>query len=194
VTGIGRAAASRLLDVIAQVIARRAQGKTLPDAEVIASYPDLMPGLADELKALREIRRAQVMAVVAGPDDKPVEPLSLSRLDDPIVIEPDLETSAPELPNIRGYRLLSEIRSGGQATVYKAVQESTERTVAIKVLFGGPFLSARGRERFERETAVLASLDHPHIVRIVDRGRTADGPFFFVMDYIDGPPLDEMLG
>ncbi|MGA2501879.1 MAG: bifunctional serine/threonine-protein kinase/formylglycine-generating enzyme family protein, partial [Tepidisphaeraceae bacterium] len=47
--------------------------------------------------------------------------------------------------------------------------------------------------RFEREAAILAGLDHPGVVGIIDRGRTADGSFFIVMDHIDGENLDVFL-
>src|SRR5207248_9001001 len=92
---------------------------------------------------------------------------------------------------IVGYRLEREISRGGQAAVYQAIQETTGRKVAIKIIAGGPYITSRNRARFEREVQILATLDHPGIVRIVDRGRTEDGSFFFVMDYIDGDGLDE---
>jgi formylglycine-generating enzyme required for sulfatase activity len=91
---------------------------------------------------------------------------------------------------IPGYVLHAEISTGGQATVYRATQETTGKRVAVKVLPGGPFVSAKNRARFDREVQALAALDHPHIVGIVDRGRTADGSFFLVMDYVDGVSLD----
>jgi formylglycine-generating enzyme required for sulfatase activity/tRNA A-37 threonylcarbamoyl transferase component Bud32 len=94
-------------------------------------------------------------------------------------------------PAIRiiGYEIHEAVSRGGQATVYRAVQLSTGRTVAVKVLFGGPFITPAHRERFEREADVLARLEHPSIVGILDRGRTADGSYFLVMDYVDGVDL-----
>ena len=207
----GARAGQELVEVVAEVIARRANGEDLPDSQVIAAHPQLMPELGEELKALREIRQAGVQARAAGAEDQPIEAMSLSRLDEPIGIgiqdsgfgfreegdrKPEIQNANAEirLPNIQGYQLLGEISAGGQATVYKARQETTGRTVAMKVLFGGAFLGKRGRDRFEREVEALARLSHPNIVRIVDRGRTADGSFYLVMDYIDGRMLDEELG
>ncbi|MCA9255049.1 MAG: serine/threonine protein kinase, partial [Phycisphaerales bacterium] len=81
---------------------------------------------------------------------------------------------------------------GGQGVVYKAIQLSTQREVAIKVLREGPFAGASDRVRFEREIQVLAGLRHPNIVTIHDSGASS-GFFYFVMDYIPGRPLDEYI-
>ncbi|MFA6046898.1 MAG: protein kinase [Phycisphaerales bacterium] len=92
-----------------------------------------------------------------------------------------------------GYEIIREIHRGGQGVVYQAIQKTTRRKVAIKVLHGGPFSGAAGRTRFEREVQVLGQLNHPNIVRIHDSGVTTDGGFFYVMDYISGRTLDEVL-
>ncbi len=91
---------------------------------------------------------------------------------------------------VPGHELIREIHRGGQGIVYQAVQTSTRRTVAVKVLREGPFAGLADKARFEREVHILAQLKHPNIVAIHDSGQTA-GHFYFVMDYIDGRPLDE---
>lgn len=103
---------------------------------------------------------------------------------------------ADELPPenaFPGYEVLREIHRGGQGVVYQAIQKTTRRKVAIKVLHGGPFSGPAGRTRFEREVQVLGQLNHPNIVRIHDSGVTSEGGFFYVMDYISGRTLDELL-
>lgn len=103
---------------------------------------------------------------------------------------------AGDLPSpdaFQGYEVLREIHRGGQGVVYQAIQNSTKRKVAIKLLHGGPFTGSTGRSRFEREVQVLGQLNHPNIVRIHDSGATADGSFFYVMDYISGRSLDELV-
>lgn len=90
---------------------------------------------------------------------------------------------------IRGYEILREIHRGGQGVVYQAIQTSTRRTVAIKVLREGPFAGEQDRNRFERETAILAQLSHPHIVGIIDRG-VESGCYYFIMDFVDGASLE----
>lgn len=92
---------------------------------------------------------------------------------------------------IPGYEILREIHAGGQGIVYQAVQLSTKRRVAIKVLLEGPYASAATRRRFEREIELIASLKHPNIVAIFDSGLTTDGRQYYVMDYISGVRLGE---
>lgn len=92
-----------------------------------------------------------------------------------------------------GYDIVREIHRGGQGVVYQAVQLSTRRHVAVKVMHSGPFMGSSGRARFEREVQVLGQLDHPNIVRIHDSGVTKDGSCFYVMDYISGKPLDKLM-
>ncbi len=98
----------------------------------------------------------------------------------------------PEPDAVPGYRLIGEIHRGGQGVVYKAVQETTDRLVAIKLMREGPFATADDRARFEREVRILGLLRHPGIVAIHHSG-ALDGRFYYVMDYIDGLPLDEYV-
>ncbi|MEP0845876.1 MAG: protein kinase, partial [Phycisphaerae bacterium] len=95
-------------------------------------------------------------------------------------------------PRIRGYSITREISRGGQGLVFEALQESTRRTVAIKVLRQGHFAEAAERARFEREVQVLGQLKHPNIVTIHDSG-TAAGHAYYVMDYVAGQALDEFV-
>jgi serine/threonine protein kinase len=100
---------------------------------------------------------------------------------------------APPAISISGYRPLNQIGRGGQAVVYLGVQESTSRQVAIKVMREGPLADARQRARFDREVKILAGLDHPNLVSVLDRGITSDGSQYLTMNYIAGQPLDEYL-
>ncbi len=102
---------------------------------------------------------------------------------------PDFDPLAVRIP---GYDLLREIHRGGQGVVYEAFQRSTRRRVAVKVMREGPFAGNSDRARFDREVQLLASLSHPNIVAIHDSGRVA-GHDYFVMDYIDGRPLDRSV-
>jgi len=101
--------------------------------------------------------------------------------------KPNLDAKAELPPSdaIPGYRILKELHWGGQGVVYQAVQESTKRKVALKVMLEGPFAGKDSKHRFEREIAVVGSLRHPGIVPIFDSGQ-AQGRFFYAMEYIRG--------
>ncbi len=95
---------------------------------------------------------------------------------------------APQ-PAIAGYRIVRSLDKGGQGVVYQAVQESTKRKVAIKVLLHGAHASRSARVRFQREIELVAQLKHPNIISIFDSGITEEGLQYYVMDYVRGVPL-----
>lgn len=98
-------------------------------------------------------------------------------------------------PDIFGYVIHEEIARGGQGVVYRAVQGTTGREVAIKVL--GPEVSAasqQARERMAREIEIVGSLNHPGIVRVFDSVKLHDGRDALVMELIEGVPLCDWLG
>ncbi len=90
------------------------------------------------------------------------------------------------------YQILEELPRGGQAVVYKAIHTPTKTNVAIKVLLPSLLASARARYYFEREAELIASLDHPNIVKIRDSG-IIHGQYYFVMEYIKGQPLNRYV-
>jgi hypothetical protein len=96
---------------------------------------------------------------------------------------------APPLDSFPGYSVIREIHRGGQGVVYQAIQKSTKRKVAIKVLLEGPYASEKAQRRFEREIELVASLEHPNIVSVLHSGQTPDGRQYCVMDYVRGEPL-----
>ncbi|MFQ5492304.1 MAG: protein kinase, partial [Phycisphaerae bacterium] len=91
---------------------------------------------------------------------------------------------------ILGYEILGEIHRGGQGVVYRAIQEATQRVVALKVLLHESFASEQARQRFEREIQMVAGLGHPDIVTVYDSG-LAQGCHYFAMEYIEGQRLSE---
>ncbi|MHC4576538.1 MAG: serine/threonine-protein kinase [Planctomycetota bacterium] len=91
-----------------------------------------------------------------------------------------------------GYRIEEVLGSGGMGTVYKATQLSLDRPVAFKVLPPNVADDPQFVHRFHREAEVLASLGHPHIVQVIDRGE-AEGRFFIVMEYVAGQSLRELI-
>jgi tetratricopeptide (TPR) repeat protein len=88
------------------------------------------------------------------------------------------------------YRIEQRLGSGGMGSVYRALREDAYRQqVAVKVIRPG-LDSDDLLHRFRTERQVLAELQHPHIARLLDGGSTDDGRPYFVMEYIDGEPLD----
>ena len=100
--------------------------------------------------------------------------------------------TTPPADSFPGYKVVREIHRGGQGVVYQAIQESTRRRVAIKVMKDGPFAGVGDHARFEREVHILGQLNHPNIVAIHESGLAA-GHYYFVMDYISGQPLDQYV-
>jgi serine/threonine-protein kinase len=90
------------------------------------------------------------------------------------------------------YEVVSEIGTGGMATVYRARRADGrfEQQVAVKVIQPGLATEAQLR-RFADERQILAGLDHPGIARLLDAGTTADGLPYLVMEFVDGVPITE---
>jgi serine/threonine protein kinase len=107
------------------------------------------------------------------------------------VLPTELAEPAAALPikDFSGYTLLREIHRGGQGVVYQALQQSTHRKVAVKVLLEGAYASKSARQRFEREIELVASLRHPNVISVFHSDQTEDGLRFCVMDYVRGLPL-----
>jgi WD40 repeat protein/serine/threonine protein kinase len=102
-------------------------------------------------------------------------------------------TADTQLLSVDGYDIQECIGQGGQGAIFRATQKTTKRSVAIKVLIGGRYASSRQRSRFEREVELAAGLRHPNIVTVFDRGTTADGRHFCVMEYVEGATLGKLL-
>ena len=96
------------------------------------------------------------------------------------------------IERIGNCRILSEIASGGMAVVYKAVQESLNRTVAVKALKTAVAVDAQFTIRFEREALSLAQLQHENIIHVYDFYKER-GALFIVMEYVEGVDLYDVL-
>lgn len=103
---------------------------------------------------------------------------------------PGKGASAPSIFAHR-YRVQGELGRGGMATVYLALDSKHERRVALKV-FRTDLAAAVGPERFLREIRITASLNHPHILPLLDSG-DAGGVLYYVMPYVAGGSLRRLL-
>ena len=88
--------------------------------------------------------------------------------------------------NIPGYQIKAHVGTGGMAAVFRAVQESLQRPVALKVLKNTE--SKEWTERFLNEGRILASLDHRNIITVHDIG-IHHGHIYISMEYLDGGDL-----
>ena len=92
---------------------------------------------------------------------------------------------------IGAYKVLKEIGRGGMGTVYLAARADQEynKLVAIKLIKRG-MDTEQVLHRFRNERQILANFDHPNIARLLEGGSTSNGLPYFVMEYVEGVPLD----
>jgi serine/threonine protein kinase, bacterial len=91
-----------------------------------------------------------------------------------------------------GYTILRPLGSGGMADVYLAKHPRLPRRDALKVLTEGTTADPEFRERFNREADLAATLWHPHIVAVHDRGEF-DGHLWIAMDYVEGTDAARLM-
>lgn len=91
------------------------------------------------------------------------------------------------------YKIEDVLGQGGMGLVFRAVQTSVQRPVAVKTL--NPALAAAPQffERFKREAEVASRLRHPNVITIYDFGRTQDGTCYYVMELLEGESLRELV-
>jgi serine/threonine protein kinase len=91
---------------------------------------------------------------------------------------------------IGSYQIIREIGRGGMGIVYLAqrADNAFQKRVALKLVRPGDE-GPEGHHRFQQEREILASLDHPHIARLLDGGNTPEGAPYLVMEYVEGTPI-----
>ncbi len=106
---------------------------------------------------------------------------------------------APSLPDggefperLGEFRLLQRLGGGGMGVVYLAQQESLQRRVALKLVRREHLYFPGAHDRFEREVAALAKLQHPGIVPVYGAGEAAGIPWL-AMEHVDGASLDQVI-
>ena len=102
---------------------------------------------------------------------------------------PAVEELAPSFPE---YHIDSLVGRGGMGAVYRARHRKLDREVALKILPKDLAADPSFEERFVREARALASLDHPHILRVHDFGQ-ADGWFYLATEFVDGASLRQLM-
>jgi serine/threonine protein kinase len=133
-------------------------------------------------------------SVIADPD---LIPAKNPKGTPPVAPPSDSDTKAGEAGEpgelaIPGYQLFEILGKGGMGRVYRAMQVSLNRTVAIKVLNEDLAKHKSFIRRFEKEAGALASQNHPNITAIFDRGHVGQ-TYYFVMEYVAGPSLRHLI-
>jgi serine/threonine protein kinase/tetratricopeptide (TPR) repeat protein len=157
--------------------------------------------LEDVLELAMEKRAAFLDAACQGEPEvrREVESLLASEteigdfIETPVFrIRPEEEASLSAGRRIGVYRVVREIGRGGMGSVYLAerADEEFERRVAIKVIRRGMDTEEIVR-RFRSERQILAHLDHENIAKLLDGGTTEDGRPYFVMEHVEGRPIDQ---
>ena len=117
-----------------------------------------------------------------------------SFLKQPAALPPSLipPGSPPPQQTIGNYRLIRELGRGGMGIVYLAVRDdgAFRKNVALKLLLRDQ-VTEEFVLRFKQERQVVAALDHPNIARILDGGDATNGMPYYVMEYVEGLPLDQ---
>lgn len=136
------------------------------------------PELMDEVLSLIEAHE------ISGVLDRPIDDIRMSAI------------SVAKEDRMKGmlfgnYRIVKELGHGGMGSVYLAERADGEydQLAALKLLHS-PFASDHQVKRFKNERQILASLEHDHIARLLDGGITDNGQPYYVMENVDGQPID----
>ncbi len=165
----------RILALVDEYLDRRQSGEEITPERFLVEHAEVGPALEPYLAALPLIDRAFSSASTTRAQSAG-----------------EAAGEHAGLPPVTGYQLMEEIGRGGMGVVYKALQLSTKRVVALKVMLAGPFASPEARRRFDREVELAARLQHPGVVRILESGEVA-GQRYYAMDYVSGARLDRYL-
>ncbi len=170
------------LDCVSEIELHSLHARELPDEQAsrVAAHLALCPACAERNASLvtahgEWVERIRTVAAL---------PRAATVGREPWRLEPDA---------VPGYRVLEQVGRGGQGVVYRAVQISTRREVALKLLSSNFTQGSADQRRFEREIELAASLQHANVVHVLDSGGLADGRRFIVMELVAGVPLNEYV-
>jgi serine/threonine-protein kinase len=104
-----------------------------------------------------------------------------------------LRRQVAEARQLGKYHLRQPIGAGAMGVVYLAEHQFLKRPCAVKLIRPGSAADPRIQARFEREVRLTATLSHPNTVEVYDYGRTPDGVDYYVMEYLPGLSLQELV-
>jgi serine/threonine protein kinase len=169
--------------IVAEYRLRRRQERDLTPADYQRRFPQFGAGLAEFLAEAPDSTRRYV----AHPDSAPPGEVTL-------VEEKKLKPGPrPRWPtDLPDYHIVGELGKGGMGVVYKAVQLSLNRVVALKMIRAGAYATPDLLARFHLEAEALASLQHPNIVQVYEVGQHGGCPYM-TMEFLEGGSLDDVL-
>ncbi|MCA9251636.1 MAG: serine/threonine protein kinase [Phycisphaerales bacterium] len=174
---LGDGSGAKAMDVALEQLGLELRaGNTLSQINIEGRFPQLMPELADRARDLQLIINAE----------RDINPSSRSSK---IEARKRLRVATLDAA-LDGYKVTRQISKGGQGIVFGALQESTQRDVAIKVMTTGELSNANRARRFAREIRLASGLDLPNIVPVIDSG-IVDGQPYLVMPMAYGLSVDE---
>jgi serine/threonine-protein kinase len=165
-------------DILGQVTDELLERYRRGEQPALTDYVGRYPALAGELREL-------FSALVLMENVRPGPPAAAR------VVAP-ARTGDDPIPHLGDYHIVREVGRGGMGIVYEAEQGSLSRRVALKVLHGDALQDSTHIERFQREARAAARLHHTNIVPVFGVGEE-NGTHYYVMQYIEGRPLDEVL-
>ncbi|MCR9292803.1 MAG: protein kinase [bacterium] len=157
-----------LVDIVEEIGRLVELGQPVPMAKYVADFPDQAEYLRGMLVTLREMKDlGNALASSSGP-------------------------LGPTHKRLGDFQIIRQIGCGGMGVVYEADQISLDRKVALKVLRLPGILDDKALNRFKNEARAAATLDHPHIVHVIQVGCDR-GVHCLAMQLIDGPSLAEVI-
>lgn len=175
------------------------EGRRVPAADSLRENPALAANAAwaaeliyDEFILRRKVGESPSWNAYLDGFPQYAEQLQALRLAD-LIVGDTLGPPAGHGTQFGDYELLEQVGRGGMGVVYKAVQRSLGRTVAVKMLRGSGFAPQGELDRLLREMSAASNLNHPNIVHVYGVGERPDQPFI-VFEFVDGPSLAQRIG
>jgi len=154
--------------------------------------PIARPAFLNEVCANDPLLRSNVERLFTSHDEGGSFLESPAIVDVGVIEKSDSDTEQLVGKRVGPYEIIRELGHGGMGTVYLAVRADDQfrKQVAIKVVNRGMDTDIILR-RFTMELQILANLEHPNIARLLEGGSTSDGLPYFVMEYVEGLPINE---
>lgn len=165
--------------------------KPVPEERLLEAVGTLLAvGRADDAAAGRRSPAGAALPNPSGHETTSSAFTSRLKLSDDAADAPAVPPAPEQM--FAGYQIVRILGGGGMGSVYEAHDPRLGRRIALKVLLRSLTGIPQAVERFLREGRIMASLDHPHIVRVFNSGRTAYS-YFIAMELVEGVSLEERI-